>query len=169
MRPIVAALIWIVLVGGLTLYTNTREPVKASRTAGPQQVEGTFALEITPSFAAEPDPFALRSDADRGAPALTIRVNGKEALRVTDRTEPGRPIRVEPVPGLVQGENEIYVEANPPLSAGAGAYAARVRFIRDGRTVTDRTFWSEPGSRIAETFLVKTLAQPQPQEQGHGH
>ena len=169
MRPMVAALIWIVLVGGLTLYTHMREPAKAFKTIAPRTVEGVFALEITPSFTAEPDPFALRGDTERGAPALTIRVNGKEAVRVTDRTEPGRPIRVEPVPGLVQGDNEIYLEVNPPLSAGSGSHAVRVSLLQEGRTLKERTFWSEPGSRIAETFRVKTPAGPRPEDQDHGH
>jgi len=169
MRPIVAALIWIVLVGGLTFYTHSREPVKALETVATQPVEGTLALEITPSFRAEPDPFALRDDTERTASALTIRVNGKEALRVTDRTEPGRVIRVEPVPGLIRGENEIYLEVNPPLSAGTGSHAVRVRVLQDGRKLQDRTFWSEPGSRIVETFRVKTVPEPQPEKQDHGH
>lgn len=169
MRPMVAVLIWVVLVGGFTLYVNTREPVKTVQAIGHRTAEGAYALEITPSFAAEPDPFALRADRETEAPAVVLMVNGKEVLRIVQRIEPGIPIRVEPVPGLVQGDNEFSIEANPPLTATRMAHAVRVRLLHDERTIAERSFWSEPGSRIAETFQINVIAEPRVGEHNRGH
>jgi hypothetical protein len=165
----VAVLIWIVLVGGFTLYVNTREPVKTVQAVGPRTAEGAYVLEITPSFAPEPDPFALRAERETEAPAVVLTVNGKEALRIGHRIEPGIPIRVEPVPGLVQGDNELFIEANPPLTATRMAHAVRVRLLHGERTIGDRSFWSEPGSRIAETFRIVVIAEPRLEEHDRGH
>ncbi|MDQ7783278.1 MAG: hypothetical protein RDU20_10390 [Desulfomonilaceae bacterium] len=159
MRPAFVVVIWIALMGGLTLYMQSRETAVVGESYELHAAEGAFALRITTTFPVEPDPFALRTD-DREASALLVKVNGKEILRRTDRVRPGEPIQLEPVPGLTDGRNEFYLEANPPLDDANLSYAIRAQLFRDGKLIADRSFWSEPGSRIASSFEVSLAKEP---------
>lgn len=167
MRPLLAACIWIVLVGGLALYMGTQQAAPTPREFAPQEAGGVFALEVTTSFAAEPDPFALRLDDAQQAAAVLVRLNGKDVLRRTGRLDSGTPLRVEPIAGIVTGRNEFYVEANPPTDQPTQAHAVRVRVLRDGESVAERTLWSENGARIAATFELSVDATPQSPESQH--
>lgn len=169
MRPALAVVIWVVLVGGLGLYVRSYEAVKTAQSFQPALAQGAYALEITPTFAAEPDPFALRTEDGEDPPALILKLNGKELLKLTERVGAGAPILVEPLTGLLEGSNEVYLEANPPIKETGRSNALRVRVLRDGIPVSDRTFWSGQGSKIARTLLINTAsAQPQ-EEDGHAH
>jgi len=167
MRPALAILIWIVVIGGLAAYMHSREEVRTATSYHLQQAGGVFALEVTTTFPVEPDPFALQTGQGE-APALLMLLNGKEVLRRVDRVEAGVPIRVEPVAGLVQGRNEFYLEANPPLGLANLSYAVRVRLLRDGQPVMERSAWSEPGSKVAVTFQVDVGVQPRMEGHSHG-
>ncbi len=153
MRPALAIIIWVILIGGLTAYMQSRETAAVGVSYKLHSAEGVYALQITTTFDVEPDPFALRTD-ENEASALLVKLNGKEILRRSDRVQAGTPIRVEPVPGLTGGRNEFYLEANPPVSLANLSYAVRVQLFRDGQLIADRSLWSEPGSRIASTFQV---------------
>jgi hypothetical protein len=167
MRPATAILIWIVLIGGLATYMHSREHSRSTASYELHHAKGVYALEITTTFPVEPDPFALRTDKGE-APALFVMLNGKEILRRTDRVEAGVPIRVDPVPGLVEGGNEFYLEANPPLESANLSYAVRVKLLRDGQPIMERSAWSEPGSKIAATFHVQVETREQEKEHSHG-
>lgn len=169
MRPVAALLIWIVLVGGLWAYMNTRGSIREAASFKPTVARGSFQLEVTPTFSAEPDPFALQTDDETKAPALTVRVNGLEVLRLSGDVAEGVPIRVEPLKGLVEGRNELYVEASPPIHAVGKSHAVRVRILRDGEVLASHSFWSEPGSKISTTFPVEleTTSGGAAHENGH--
>ena len=169
MRPVLAILIWVVLVGGLTTYMHVRQRSNPAGTFEVHEASGAFAVEVTHTFDAEPDPFALQIDTQTGAPALLLRVNGAEVLRRTERVERGIPVRVEPVSALIQGHNEIYIEANPPLDQAERSMAVRIRILRDGQPVADQSFWSESGSKIAAAFPVEIVPAKAPEAQPHGH
>jgi hypothetical protein len=169
MRPLIAVVIWVVLVGGLVLFVQSREAVETAQSFRLVPVQGTYALEITPTFAAEPDPFALRVEDEEQPSALTVKLNGKEVLRLTDRVDAGASIRVEPLRGLVEGGNELYLEANPPTKEAGRSHAVRVRVLRDGIPLSDRSFWSGQGSKIATTLRVNTIPGGQQEEDGHAH
>ena len=110
-------------------------------------------MDITTTFDIEPDPFAVRTD-DAPPAALVLRFAQRDLLRVTDRLSAGQAVRVDEVPGVTVGPNEFFLEATPPLSAGGSAHAVRVRVLRDGVVVDERTFWSEPGLSIASGFVL---------------
>ncbi len=161
MRPLLAAAIVAALIGGVSLYMNARETAGPAREFVLASAGGGFELEVTPSFAVEPDPFALTSGAGGAVPsALRVQVNGREVLNRTGRMEAGQAVRVAPVAGLVVGENEFFLEANPPLDQAGRAHAVRVRVLRDGAEVADRSFWSGAGGRIAVTFRLSVDATP---------
>jgi hypothetical protein len=166
MRPVLAAIIWIVLIGGLTWHVHTRENPKPIVSPEAREVEGHFSLTITATFPMEPDPFALRIG-DRLPPSLVVKVNGQEVLRRTDSIAAGVPIRVEHVKGLVEGGNEFYLEANPPIALSSLPQAAQIQVLREGYPVIERAVWSEPGWKMATTLSLRIEA-PRPQEK-HPH
>ncbi len=169
-RVIMAAAVWVVIVGGVGLYMNRRvdaPPVQAVET---REAQGSYTLEVTPSFAAETDPFALTTDTSASPAALRVLVNGQVALERESEVAGGQPIRVDDVPGLIEGGNEFYVEANPPLSEGSRSHAVRVRILCDGEALAEHSLWSEEGGRIAATFrLAIEAAASQDKEADHDH
>ena len=170
MRIGLVAVIWVVLIGGMIVYLHHRDiPDLAAGTAIElRTAEGNYVLEIITTFAVEPDPFALQVDQSEKPTALVVRLGGREILRRTDRLEAGTPIRVEPIVGVVEGTNEIYLEASPPLEQSAKSHAVRVRVLRDGRPVAEETFWSLPGGKVADIFRFVLVAR-QKKEDDHGH
>ena len=170
MRLLVALCVWVVIVGGLALYMNVQETTHAGPAVVEQRAAGTFTLEITPSFTAEPDPFALLLDEKIKPPALVVKLNGTEVVRKTDRVGAGKPLRVEAIAGMVTGANEFYVEASPPADQIGRASAVRVRVLRDDEPIAERTLWSEPGMRIATTFQLTIQAGASPRRhETHDH
>lgn len=155
MRPVLAFLIWVAFIGGLAAYMHTRETTARVGAVELRSAVGSYSLEITPTFDVEQDPFALRTDDGTSDSTLVVRVNGKDVLKRSDRVEKGAPIRVEPLTGLVDGSNEIYLEATPPIELSGRSLALRVRLFKDGAEFADRTFWTEGGSKIATAFPVK--------------
>lgn len=154
-RIVTALLLWTVLVGGLALYMQRRTPVEAVEGFQPQAAKGLFGIEVTTSFNALPDPFALDTgDGGEGA-ALRLRVNGVEALTLREPVAAGTLIRVEKAPGMITGVNEFFVEASPPLEESDRAHAVRVRVFQNGESLAEETLWSEPGSRVAGTFTLE--------------
>lgn len=166
MRILLTAAIWVAFAGGVALFTARRDargPV-VSFERGP--AKGVFAVEVTASFAASPDPFALDTG-DVKAAGLVVRVNGVEAIR-SATVEPGVALRAEPVAAVVEGKNELFVEASPPQDQLSRRHAVRVRVLRDGEPVAERTFWSEPGSPVAAAFPLDVPAAPR-EEDAHDH
>lgn len=144
MRLTLAALIWVALMGGLTLYMQTRESLKPPENLDIQSAAGIFSLEITTTAPLEPDPFALTAGQDKPG-SLRVMLNGKEILRKSEIAPAGSTTRVQPVPELLRGHNEFYVEANPTMDAGSRPVALRVRLLKDDEVLFDRSLWSEPG------------------------
>lgn len=159
MRFAIVISVWIVFLGGLALYMNQRGEAPEARTFEQAEADGVFALEITPSFDAEPDPFALNVDDSTDSAALQVRLAGDEVFRGGDSVIAGRPILVRPIEGLTLGKNEFYLEASPPMDDGGRSHAVRVRVFRDDRVFFERTFWSEPGGRVAATFVADLEAE----------
>ena len=145
MRVVVTPLlIWVIGIGGLSLYMHEREVVRAQENAEmmvQRTPEGTFGLDITLSFTAQPDSFGVKTDEKPAS--LLVRLNGKEILRRHDEVAAGIPVLVEPVRGLVDGVNEFYVESSPPSGEAPRAQAVRLRCFRDGKELTEHTYWTE--------------------------
>jgi hypothetical protein len=170
-RIILAFFIWIVILTGLNLYMKglNESPQSQAFTFQLREAQAHYALEVTTTFSVEPDPFALQTDTSGESTALLVRLGGKTILHQTGSVEAGVPLRVEPVPGLVQGLNEFYVEASLPMEKTGKSFALRMRLLQDNQPVTDQTFWSDTAGKVAGTFGVTIEAETEKQEQDHAH
>jgi hypothetical protein len=169
MRPVLAVCVWIVLLGGLGLFMHSKHESGGFRSVESRPATGGFSLEVTPTFAVEPDPFALRTGPGEQPAALLVKVNGREVLRREDRVEGGAPLTAHNVTGMIEGPNELYLEANPPLEQANKAHAIRVKVVRDSEQIADRTLWSEPGVKLATTFRVDVRPREDKGKDVHGH
>jgi hypothetical protein len=148
---------------------HTRETIRPVSSYQVQRAPGDFALEITTTFDLDTDPFALRTDSRTAAPALMVRINGREVLSRSEKIERGMTIRLTPVRDFVQGHNELYIEANPPLDHTAESLAVRIRVFRGNQPVADQTIWSEAGSKIAAALPMDIQPERTPEKHPHGH
>ena len=123
--------------------------------------EGSFGLDITLSFTAQPDSFEVKADESKKPTSLLVRLNGKDILRRQDEVAAGIPVLVEPVRGLVDGVNEFYVESSPPSGEPLRAQAVRLRLFRDGKELTEHTYWTEAGANISSAFSINLPTDPQ--------
>ena len=162
MRITLSLFVWLVFVGGLVLYMQTRGVTLQATGPGVeiQAAEGNYGLEITTTFTVEPDPFGLQTDEGEEQPALVVKLGEREILRKTDILEAGIPLRVEPLQGLVEGTNEIYLEASPPLEQIDKSNGVRVQVFQGGQSIAEHTFWSVSGQKVADTMRF-TLAPSQ--------
>jgi len=153
MRPLLAVILSVVILGGLWAYTGMRTHGSPSvRVIVPDAPQERFAAELTLTFSAEADPFALNVDEAEAPAAVLVRFNGQQVLRITERLVAGDPVEIDPLPGAVIGDNELFLEANPPVAQGNQAHAVRVRITRDDVPIVEKTFWSEPGTRLSVRF-----------------
>lgn len=169
MRIVGALIVWIMVIGGLLLYTQHRDMVVegVGEAFTTQKAAGRYVLTVTTTFDAEPDPFALTTESAGQPAALLVRMGDRTLLRVIDRIAAGQPIRVTLDGGLATGVNEIYVEASPPLSAGDRAQAVRIQILNDDVSVAEQTFWSSAGGKVAETFRFQIDADREEKPDEH--
>jgi len=147
-RLVIAAIIWIIFIGGLSVYMQARESLEMAPDKTLQTAMGKFTIQVTTTFAPVPDPFALKTH-EESSSSLTVKLHGVKVLGPDSQTGADRFVFREDLPQLLAGKNEFYVEAYPDLRATDKAGALRVEIMRDGVVLADRTFWSEPGERIA--------------------
>ena len=152
MRPLLALSVASLILGGLWLYMTFR-PQPALAIAEPETAaEGRVDIELTLTFDAGPDAFALDVT---DAPTLLVQLRGKDVLRRTDPILAGAQLRVEAVSGLVTGINEFFVQATPQDTAAPVARAVRVRILRNGYPMAEQTLWSEPGELVQGVVVVE--------------
>lgn len=151
MRPLMALAIVAGILGGLQLYMQQRPRSSSQAEINELLVTGQFRLEVTLTFDAGPDAFALDAAT---APSLLIQLRGLDVLRRTETLSAGEPIVVDQVRGLVAGRNEFFVQASPADSATLVARALRVRLLRDGSPAGEQTLWAEPGDAVQGTLTV---------------
>ena len=145
MRPILAILVAAIVGVGLSLFLRSQKPTDAAPLLGSSVAEGDFGLAITLTFDAGPDPFALDADS---APSLTVEHHGKLLLRETESLPAGKPIRIDNVEGIVDGQNTFYVRCTAQNEEAFVARAIRVEVLRDDQTIAEETLWSDPGKPV---------------------
>ncbi|MDQ1239968.1 MAG: hypothetical protein QG577_2154 [Thermodesulfobacteriota bacterium] len=153
MRLVIAAIIWIIFIGGLSVYMQARESVEMAPDKTLQTAMGKFTIRVTTTFAPVPDPFALKT-LEQSSSSLTVKLHGVKVLGPDSQPDADEFLFRADLPQLLAGRNEFYVEAYPDLRAASKANALRVEIMKDGVVLTDRTFWSEPGERIAGTLTT---------------
>ncbi len=165
MRPILAIMVWVTLIGGLYGYMEHREPAKKAGPVETHLVEESYAVEIIPTFKAEKDPFALQSDDDE-VEVLTLKLNGEKIFGVSEGIESGIPIKVKGIDNIIKGVNEFHLLASPKISGRPSAHAVRFRLFKGLTPVLERTIWSEPGERISGSIRYEHKIR---EEKGDGH
>ena len=163
MRFIMVALIWLILIGGLSFYIQQRDSriiPKAQAQISVELDSAAFALEVTPTFGAEADPFALLDEGQSPA-TLVVRLGGQDIYRGEQPLARGETLRIEPLQGLVVGNNELFFDASPAFEESHLTHALRVRLLRGGVTQLDRTLWSEAGAKVSGTidFTLEEAAE----------
>jgi hypothetical protein len=124
-----------------------------------------YSLTVTPTFQAEPDPFALQTTTTDPAPALLVRMAGSDLLRVTDQVQAGRTLYVEALPEVRVGLNEVYIEGSPPTDQSGQRQAILVELFRNGVWVQQASFWSVPGAKVTGTLRFEVTED----EPDHDH
>jgi hypothetical protein len=154
MRIFVAVIVWVIFIGGLSQYMKHRDfaDYSPNNLFEFQQVEKVYALEVTPSFILESDPFALMMDIQNSSPALLIRLGEHELLNISAPLTTVETFKIDPLHSLIAGQNEIYVEATPPTNHFSTYNALRIRILKNGYPFEEKTLWSPPGTKVAGTF-----------------
>ncbi|MBE7462319.1 MAG: hypothetical protein HS116_02390 [Planctomycetes bacterium] len=176
MRLALVAAIWAILVGGVHGYLHLRTDARPAPDARFERAEaaGRYELEVTASFSwraedAAPDPFALKA-ATSAAPPLAFKLDGQDLPVWSQPLEAGQPVRTAPLPGVKTGIVEFLVRAAPPPDEAQRRHALRLRLLRDGEALDERTFWTEPGLGLTATFAVRVdPAQGPWRAEGHEH
>lgn len=169
MRIFITLLIWIGLFGGLLLYMHHRGTAAAATASHfeIQYTEDTYSLVLTPTFTAEPDPFALDIGDDDGPAALRLQLNGREILRRTDTVRAAVPVRIDDLENVKLGANELYLEANPPAEVINQSHAVRLQIFRNDNLLAETTFWSEPGVLLTGTFRFNVEPPRDHEQENH--
>lgn len=170
LRLIAAALLSLLILGGLSLFIEKRavESSTGVELYDAEAAAGTFSVDLTLSFSpAKSDPFAIALDPAEKKPILTVTLNGRRLLSAKEAPPAGELITIDHVEGIVVGENELLVEADPPLEEANRAHAVRVRVLRDGQPIAQETAWSEPGTRLVARFRLNVPAERRAEAHDH--
>ena len=117
--------------------------------------DGIFRLEITPTFSAGDDPFAVRLDPAAATPRVQVRHGDRLVLNHTADVRRHERIVVEDV--TFPGDRvELFVQATPAPADARHTCALRLRlFTADGAMCDDVTLWSEGGGQnVAGTVTL---------------
>ena len=152
MRPLLAIVLTTGILGGLQAFLSFR------KTDGPYvgaqliQATGEYALELTLSFDAGPDPFGLDAE---DTPSVLVSLAGQELLRRTDTISASQPLLIPSVAGLVVGRNEIFVQASSADTSSLRPRALRLRVLRDGTSLAEQSLWANSGEPVQGTIIAE--------------
>lgn len=152
MRPLLVVALALAIFGALAVYERfvdtLPERTHASQEAPP--AAGKFSLDLTLSFDAAKDDFALPDD-----PAVVVRMAGRDLIRAEQSATAGQTLQADDVSGIVAGRNAFFVWAVPSPDFIARPCAARLRILRDDAVVAESTVWSQPGDMVAGELVVE--------------
>lgn len=160
MRFLLVLILWFVFIGGLKLYTWQRDAVTRQPVASPiqtEQLRGDWAIELTPTFSAEEDPFALQTE-EKGPAPIEVRLNASSIALGAVNVARGDSLRIGNLGELQAGQNEIFIKASPPLNESGLNHGIRVRMLEGEAVLADETIWSNRGSLVAGSvaFTLKS-------------
>ncbi len=154
MRFFLVVVIWVVIVGGLwgyVLQRDSRRLQPSVQTQADLSVAKSFAVEITPTFSIEKDPFALTTT-DEPVLSLEIRLNGNTLSLPSEELLRGQTVRIDRVTGIQAGYNEILINASPPLQESSLEHGVRVKLIEGDSIEVDETLWAAQGALVSGTI-----------------
>lgn len=158
MRPISALLVVVFILGGMQVYmTARRQPVAVTPNLVPVAATGDFDLEVSLTFAAGPDEFALNAAKSH---ALLVQLKGDTVLRREDRVAADEVVSVAAIQGITLGDNEFYLEAIPENPDDAASRALRIRVLRNEQLLGETILWAPPGQVVQGTAVVTVRDTP---------
>lgn len=156
MRPLSVLLLSIALLLGMNWFLGLNpagDHAHAHRELQVIEAPGDFAVDLTVSFDAGPDEFAL--DLSDDSPSLILQLNGKEIMSRSGSVSASEsPFRIDSVEGISIGANDFFIQASPKNLASAGN-CVRVRVLRDNAAVADKTIWSVQGEIVQGTVRLE--------------
>lgn len=167
MRFLLCLIIWVFFIGGLFLYTSQRhDPVRQTAVAAPvpQQTQQRIAIELTPTFSLEDDPFALQTE-EKKEP-FELRLNGAAIKTEAADLSRGKTLLLSDIGGVRDDYNEVFVKASPPVAESNLNHGVRVRLLSGDRVLADKTIWSGGGGLVSGSvsFILSDT-----KDNAHGH
>jgi hypothetical protein len=138
MRPFLALMITLCLLGGVFGYVRFAESVR--RPAVDIQInyaEGEYSVDIDMTFDCAGDPI-FETD------AIKVLFKGEKVFAAADPIPAAQSIEIRPLPGVEKGENEIYVAANRETST-SGFGALKIVVKRNDIPIAEKTITSDEG------------------------
>ncbi len=162
MRPLLAICLSVLVLGTVQAYMWFVQSLPEG--PGVQQISRPASqdhrLEIVATFDILPDAFSDES--------LTVLLLGQPVFRSQQPIPAGTVIRVDQLPGLVQGDNEFYVRATAPYDEQEVPRAVRVRAFRGDQVLDDITLWVRAAGEPVEG-TVRLRVEPEQAQPEHEH
>jgi hypothetical protein len=151
MRPLLVLVLALAIFGALAAYERfvATLPEQSAAIEEPPAAAGKFSVELTLSFDAAKDEFALSDE-----PAVVVRIAGRDLIRSEQPVAAGQRLRVDEVTGIIAGSNAFFVSAIPSADFIGRPCAARLRILRDEAVIGENTLWSQPGDLVAGEVMV---------------
>lgn len=152
MRPLLVLLFALAIFGALAAYERFVDTLPQRNHAAEEApaAAGKFSLELTLSFDAAKDDFALEDE-----PAAVVRMAGQDLIRADQPVTAGQPLRADDLSGIVSGRNAFFVRAAPAQDFISRPCAARLRIFRDDAVIGENTLWSPPGGLVEGEVVVE--------------
>ncbi len=174
LRLVLAAVFSLAVLGtvkGYMLFLHSLPAVASHRLSAASAARGHFRVDVTLSFTARADAFSV----EPMSLALSLQ-GGQRLLELTEPIQAGRVVTIDPVEGITEGLNELFIEigtaadedvgaspegadgfgAGPVLAANGAAVAraVRVRVLRDDVVIAEETVWSDPGEPVTGRIIL---------------
>lgn len=159
MRFLLCLVIWFIFVGGLYYYTSRRDRAYETRAvAAPvdTRTEMRVALELTPTFSVQDDPFALKTEEQQGP--FEIRINGVGIASADLGVSRGQTLVIADLNIALGEHNEVFIKASPPVAESQLDHGIRVRLLDRERVLADKTVWSS-GGLVSGTVIFSLPTQ----------
>lgn len=153
MRPFLAILITLCLLGGTYGYVRFADSVRRSAVEIQiEYAEGEFSVDIEKTFDCAGDPiFETES--------LKVLFKGEKVFAESESIPAAKSIEIRPLAGVEQGENEIYVLANRETSTG-GFGALKIVVKRNDIPIAEQTITSDVGLAEVGGPVVFNVGSP---------
>lgn len=162
MRPILACLITVVLISGVSAYIRfadsvRRPPIEISI----DYAGGEYSVEIERTFDCEGDPIL-------GTESLKVLFKGETVFARNEPIPTTEPVEIRPLEGVESGENEIYVSATMSEST-LGLGVLKVTVKRNDIPIMEKMLASTAGlMEVGGPVVFEVLPQNEKTDQ-HQH
>jgi hypothetical protein len=152
MRPLIAILINVLLVGGLFLYMGIRDTgEKTHHIEEPEKSEGIYTMDISATFKISGEEvFLLNTQNGENA---VISINGTKITGEMMKSPFDSTFRINNLPGIIEGRNEVFIELSRSTEDAARPAAVNVEIKKDGMKYFSDVFWFEPEEPIVMTVV----------------